>query len=61
LLQVCSILVNGDYLFKRFVSLNGRFEGWQETAAIKRLLRRRGFTVSNRQVGRRAVIEGRMT
>lgn len=64
LVHVIYILMNG-YLLKYFgvllPYLNGRYESWQDTSAMTKLLRRSGFEVNVRNIGRHTVIEGRLT
>lgn len=61
LIHVAYILVNG-YLLKYFGLLfpfiNGRYESWQDTDAMKSLLTRNGFEVSVRDAGMHTIIEG---
>lgn len=61
LIHVAYILVNG-YLLKYFGLLfpfiNGRYESWQDTDAMKRLLMKNGFEVSVRESGMHTIIEG---
>ena len=64
LLHVIYILFNG-YLLKYlgFVIpfINGRFESWQDTSAIKSLLIRNGFKVDVHKVGWHTVIQGALS
>lgn len=57
------VLANGHLLrqFGRVLPyLNGRYESWQDTAAMVTLLARNGFDVAVRREGRHDVIEGRL-
>lgn len=61
LAHVMYILLNG-YVFKYFGFLfpyiNGRYESWQDTAAVRKLLLRNGFKVSEKKSGCHLIIEG---
>lgn len=63
LIHAVYTLMNG-YLLKYFGFVlpfaNARYESWQDTSAMKRLLIRNGFDVHVCEVGRRIVIEGRL-
>lgn len=64
LIHVIYILLNG-YLLKYLGIVlpypNGRYESWQDTTAMTKLLGRNGFEVNVREVSRHTVIEGRLT
>ncbi len=63
LIHVIYILLNG-YLLKYLGVLvpyaNGRYESWQDTTAMQKLLGRSGFEVRVREVSRHTVLEGRL-
>ncbi len=63
LIHVIYILING-YLLKYFgfvlPFITGRYESWQDTSAMEKLLTRNGFKVHVHEVGRHTVIEGRL-
>ncbi len=61
LVHVVYILMNG-YILKYFgivlPFINGRYESWQDTSAMRELLLRNGFEVKDYKVGKHRVIEG---
>jgi ubiquinone/menaquinone biosynthesis C-methylase UbiE len=61
--HVLYILLNG-YLLKYFgivvPFVNGKFESWQDSSTMEKLLRRNGFEASTYKVGRHTVIEGHL-
>jgi ubiquinone/menaquinone biosynthesis C-methylase UbiE len=63
LIRLTYMLING-YVLKYFgivfPFINGRFDSWQDTSAMKSLLTRNDFEVDVYKVGRHTVIEGRL-
>jgi len=61
LLHVIYILANG-YLLKYFgivlPFLNGKYESWQDTSAMRKLLSKNGFQVNKYKDGSHTIIEG---
>lgn len=61
LIHVSYILMNGfllKYFGMLFPFINGRYESWQDTDAMKSLLIKNGFEVRVREAGRHTIIEG---
>jgi ubiquinone/menaquinone biosynthesis C-methylase UbiE len=61
LVHVAYILANGfllKHLGRVVPFITGRYESWQDPAAMEALLVRHGFTVNVQKVGRHTVIEG---